>query len=190
MPADVAELEQLPGIGSYTARAVAVFAYGQRHPVVDTNVRRVVARAIRGQGDAGAAVDRAATMPSVEALLPADPSCCGAGKRGVHGARRARVHCPRAALRRAARSQSRCAWRLAGAPVYDGPSVRPQRFAGTDRQVRGLLLDVLRAATTPVTKTALDIVWPDSIQRERALDTLVVDGLVDPLPDGRFALPR
>jgi A/G-specific adenine glycosylase len=82
-----------------------------------------------------------------------------------------------------------CAWRLAGAPPYDGPTVRPQRFAGTDRQVRGLLLDVLRGSPTPVAATALDIVWPDDVQRARALDALVVDGLIDPLPDGRYALP-
>jgi A/G-specific adenine glycosylase len=34
-----------------------------------------------------------------------------------------------------------------------------------------------------------DLVWPDDTQRARALDGLVSDGLVDPLPDGRFALP-
>ena len=65
----------------------------------------------------------------------------------------------------------------------------PQRFAGTDRQVRGLLLDVLRAAAAPGDQAALDVVWPDPVQRERALDGLVADGLIDPLPDGRFALP-
>ena len=68
-----------------------------------------------------------------------------------------------------------CAWRLAGSPPYDGPARPVQRFAGTDRQVRGLLLDVLRSRTGPVT---ID-----------ALDGLVADGLIDPLPDGRFALP-
>jgi A/G-specific adenine glycosylase len=66
---------------------------------------------------------------------------------------------------------------------------RPQRFAGTDRQVRGLLLDVLRAATGPVTAAALDRAWPEDVQRARALDGLVADGLLDPLPDGTFALP-
>ena len=66
---------------------------------------------------------------------------------------------------------------------------RPQRFAGTDRQVRGLLLDVLRGSEHPVTRAALDAVWDEPAQRARALDGLVGDGLVDPLPDGRFALP-
>jgi A/G-specific adenine glycosylase len=78
---------------------------------------------------------------------------------------------------------------LAGSPPHTGPSVAAQRFAGTDRQVRGLLLDVLRDADAPVTRAVLDVVWPHAAQRERALDTLVADGLIDPLPDGRFALP-
>ena len=82
-----------------------------------------------------------------------------------------------------------CAWRAAGSPPYEGPVKRPQRFAGTDRQVRGLLMDVLRAAEGPVPAAALDAVWSFDAQRVRALDGLVADGLVDPLPDGTFALP-
>ncbi len=64
-----------------------------------------------------------------------------------------------------------------------------QRFAGTDRQVRGRLMAVLRDAHGPVAKTALDAVWHDAVQRERALDSLVADGLVEPLPRRRYALP-
>jgi A/G-specific adenine glycosylase len=82
-----------------------------------------------------------------------------------------------------------CAWRLAGCPPYTGRRVPPQRFTGTDRQVRGLLLDVLRGTDAPVAKRDLDVVWPDQVQRARALDALVVDGLIDPLTDGRYALP-
>src|SRR2546428_7192567 len=55
VPANVDDLVALPGIGPYTARAVAVFAYGHRHPVVDTNVRRLVARAVSGRAVAGPA---------------------------------------------------------------------------------------------------------------------------------------
>jgi len=71
VPADVDALLALPGVGSYTARAVAAFAYRQRHPVVDTNVRRLIARAIRGQAQAGPAAP-ARDRAEVEALLPAD----------------------------------------------------------------------------------------------------------------------
>ncbi|MCW2613740.1 MAG: adenine glycosylase, partial [Frankiales bacterium] len=65
----------------------------------------------------------------------------------------------------------------------------PQGFAGTDRQVRGRLMQVLRDATGPVQAGALAQVWDEPLQRARALDGLVADGLVDPLDDGRYALP-
>jgi A/G-specific adenine glycosylase len=188
LPADVEALLSLPGVGAYTARAVAAFAFGQRVPVVDTNVRRVVARAVGGQGQAGppaAGRDHAA----VAALLPDDPARAARFSVAlmelgalvcVAGAPRC-DQCPIA---------GECAWRSAGRPAYTGPLSRPQRFTGTDRQVRGLLLAVLRDASGPVDAAALDAVWADDAQRARALDSLVVDGLVDPLPDGRYALPR
>ncbi|MGH3167220.1 MAG: A/G-specific adenine glycosylase, partial [Trebonia sp.] len=81
-----------------------------------------------------------------------------------------------------------CAWLAAGRPAAE---VRPvgQSYEGTDRQCRGRLLAVLRDSREPVAQSRLDAVWPDEVQRARALDGLVADGLVDPLPDGRFALP-
>jgi A/G-specific adenine glycosylase len=82
-----------------------------------------------------------------------------------------------------------CAWRLAGHPASDGPPRRVQRFAGTDRQVRGRLLDVLRAAEGPVAAPELDAAWDDAAQRSRCLDSLLADGLVEQTPDGRFTLP-
>jgi len=82
-----------------------------------------------------------------------------------------------------------CAWRSAGFPPATTPARRPQRYAGTDRQVRGRLLDVLRDNTTPVTRSQLDLAWlSDTAQRDRALDSLLIDGLVEQTPDGRFAL--
>jgi A/G-specific adenine glycosylase len=187
VPETVDDLLSLPGVGAYTARAVASFAFGQRHPVVDTNVRRVLARAVTGQGNAGlpsATRDHAA----VEALLPSDAA--SAARFGVAlmelGALVCVARTPRCP---ACPIADRCAWLAAGSPAYAGPVARPQGFAGTDRQVRGLLLDVLRAAPDPVPQGLLDAVWADPVQRTRALDGLVADGLVDPLPDGRYALP-
>jgi A/G-specific adenine glycosylase len=187
VPSDVDALLSLPGVGAYTARAVAAFAFGQRQPVVDTNVRRVVARAVAGQGDAGPP-STARDLAAVEALLPDEPA---------RAARLSAALMELGALVCTARAphcgdcpvSTHCAWRLAGCPPYDGPSRVQQRFAGTDRQVRGRLLDVLRGSDGPVTQAQLDVVWHDRVQRARALDGLVADGLVDPLPDGRYALP-
>jgi len=83
----------------------------------------------------------------------------------------------------------RCAWGLAGCPDHDGPPRRGQAYAGTDRQCRGRLLAVLRQAHGPVPKAALDAVWDDAVQRERALDGLVADGLAEVLDDGTYRLP-
>ena len=187
VPTDVEELLSLPGIGAYTARAVAAFAFGQRAAVVDTNVRRVVARAVTGQGEAGPP-STARDLAAVEALLPDEPARAARFSVALMelGALVCTARAPRCG---ACPIASLCSWRLAGSPPYDGPTVHPQRFAGTDRQVRGLLLDVLRASDGPVPRAALDAVWAEPVQRDRALGALIVDGLIDPLPDGRFALP-
>jgi A/G-specific adenine glycosylase len=64
-----------------------------------------------------------------------------------------------------------------------------QKFAGTDRQVRGKLMDVLRSTMGPVEKSELDLVWTtDPGQRDRALNSLLVDGLVEQTSAGAFAL--
>ena len=82
-----------------------------------------------------------------------------------------------------------CRWLAAGYPTYDGPARRGQAGHGTDRQCRGRLMAVLREAPGPVPKSALDLVWADASQRERALDGLVADGLVEPLANDTYALP-
>jgi A/G-specific adenine glycosylase len=82
-----------------------------------------------------------------------------------------------------------CAWRAAGFPPNIRADGRSQRYTGTDRQVRGRLLDVLRAS--PDRSTRPNSTSPGRISRSvgRALESLIADGLIDPLDDGRFALP-
>ncbi|MEO9140479.1 MAG: A/G-specific adenine glycosylase [Jatrophihabitans sp.] len=188
VPSEVDDLLGLPGVGAYTARAVAVFAFGTRHPVVDINVRRVIARAVGGQGDAAAA-STTRDLAAVEALLPTKANRAARFSIALMelGALVCVARTPRCPVCPIA---DRCAWIAAGAPVYQGPRPRPQAFTGTDRQVRGLLLDVARACDEPVGRAALDAVWAEPVQRARALDSLIVDGLLHRLPDGRFALPR
>jgi A/G-specific adenine glycosylase len=188
VPSDVDALEALPGIGSYTARAVMAFGYGRRAPVVDTNVRRVVARAVHGAGDAGPARTRA-DLADVDALLPLDDAAAAVISAGLMelGAVVCTARAPRCG---ACPVREVCAWQAAGRPAYDGPRRPVQAFAGTDRQVRGKLLDVLRAADEPVVRAELDAVWSDVGQRDRCLLTLLEDGLAEQHADGRFALPR
>ncbi|WP_232661580.1 A/G-specific adenine glycosylase [Pseudonocardia sp. TRM90224] len=187
VPSDVDELEALPGVGSYTARAVAAFGYGKRCPVVDTNVRRVVARAVHGAGDAGPARVKA-DLADVDALLP--PSDAAAATKSIALMELGAVVCTaRAPQCGRCPVRPECAWHAAGRPAYDGPRKPVQGFAGTDRQVRGRLLDVLRAAPDPVPRSALDAVWSDAAQRDRCLHSLLVDGLAEQHDDGRFALP-
>jgi A/G-specific adenine glycosylase len=185
VPDDVDVLLTLPGVGSYTARAVACFAYQQRVPVVDTNVRRVVARVMHGRADAAAA-SAVRDQADVSALLPNDSSAHRFSAALMElGATVCTARAPRCGLC----PLSVCRWREAGFPPTQGPARRPQTYAGTDRQVRGRLLDVLRDNELPVTRAQLDVAWlTDTEQRDRALNSLLADGLVTQTTDGRFAL--
>jgi A/G-specific adenine glycosylase len=192
VPSAREDLLALPGIGSYTAAAVASFAFGARHAVLDTNVRRVQARVVTGVRYPARSLSAAETVLA-ERLLPKDPA--RAARWGVAAmelgallctARSPRCSdCPVASL---------CRWRLAGRPDHDGPSRRGQAYEGTDRHVRGLLLGALRSAAGPLPHAELAAAAPDETlhdpgQRERALDGLVADGLVEPLDDRCYRLP-
>ncbi|TVZ00136.1 A/G-specific adenine glycosylase [Trebonia kvetii] len=186
LPTTREQLLALPGIGAYTAAAVAVFVFGGRHAVLDTNVRRVLARVETGREFPGAQPS-AAEYRLAESLLPQDEAV--AARWSVAVMELGALTCTAAAPRcEECPVTAACAWLAAGRPAAP---VRPaaQSYEGTDRQCRGRLLAVLRDSREPVTQARLDAVWPDAVQRARALDGLVADGLVDPLPDGRFALP-
>jgi len=187
VPADYDELRALPGVGAYTAAAVASFAYRRRHAVLDTNVRRVLSRVVTGV-EYPPKTQTTAEVRLAESLLPLDPPEAALWSVAVMelGALVCTARTPRCADCPLAGD---CTWRLSGKPPYDGPPRKGQTYAGTDRQCRGRLLAVLRKATGPVEKPALDDVWDDTLQRERSLAALIEDGLVDPLDDGRYALP-
>jgi A/G-specific adenine glycosylase len=187
VPDDHAELLALPGIGEYTAAAVASFAFGQRHAVLDTNVRRVLARVETGQEHPGVSVTRAERDLAC-GLLPDDPAEAAAW--GVAVMELGALVCIAAKPRCAACPvEDLCRWRSAGMPAHDGPPRRGQSYAGTDRQCRGRLLEVLRTDAGPVHRSRLDAVWNDEAQRTRCLDSLLVDGLAVQVSDDVFALP-
>ncbi|WP_327037347.1 A/G-specific adenine glycosylase [Microbacterium sp. Leaf161] len=187
VPKDVDALLKLSGIGDYTARAVAVFAYGDRHPVVDTNTRRVMARAILGQAQPGPPSRR--DLELMDSLLPADVAesavfNAAAMELGatVCTARSPRCEiCPLVGV---------CAWVAAGRPDTGDTRRRQATFEGSDRQARGAVLRILRAAAPDA--VLIDSVlaeWPDPLQRDRAIDSLIADGLAE--ADGEMlSLPR
>ncbi|WP_059010807.1 HhH-GPD family protein [Streptomyces specialis] len=187
VPTDHHQLLALPGVGEYTAAAVASFAYGQRHAVLDTNVRRVFARAVTGTEYPPNATT-AAERKLARMLLPEEAATAArwAAATMELGALLCTARGPECARCPIA---EQCAWRQAGSPAHAGPPRRGQTYAGTDRQVRGKLLAVLREAVAPVPRSVLDRVWHDPEQRIRALNGLVGDGLAERLPDGRYRLP-
>jgi A/G-specific adenine glycosylase len=183
VPNDVDALLALPGVGAYTARAIACFAYGKRVPVVDTNVRRVVARAVHARADSPASVR---DLADVNALMPNDER---APRFSAALMELGAIVCTARSPRCGVCPLSVCAWRSAGYPPATEPARRVQRYAGTDRQARGRLLDVLRGNDAPVERAQLDVAWSsDTAQRDRALDSLLTDGLVEQTRDGLFAL--
>ncbi|HUS23100.1 MAG TPA: A/G-specific adenine glycosylase [Aeromicrobium sp.] len=183
VPADVDALRALPGVGDYTAAAIASFAFGQRHVVLDTNVRRVFARTVQGvefPETATSATERGMAM----ALLPDRDAHQWAAATMELGAVVCTAKSPRCG---ACPVEDRCAWNAAGRPAHTGPPRRGQAYAGTDRQVRGRLLDIVRASDAPVARAALDAAWDDAEQRERCLQSLLADGLVTQ-EHGRYRL--
>ncbi len=195
VPDNYAELKALPGVGDYTAAAIATFAYGRREVVLDTNVRRVLARLLsarefppegaptRAEREQAAAVlperDSDAAHWSI-ALMELGALVCTASDPACH-------RCPVA---------NQCAWLQAGRPAYDGPPRRGQTYAGTDRQCRGRILATIRDSDAPVPQSRIDLVWQRAEQRSRCLESLLADGLVVELDrpsadaEQRYALPR
>lgn len=180
VPQELEALLALPGVGDYTARAIRCFAFGLVEPVVDTNVRRVVARSVEGQGEAGpprTLRDRdrvAALLDLLEGDSNKTAAAAGLMELGalICQARVPRCgECPIASL---------CQWRMRGFPAYDGPRAAKQpRFEGSDRQARGIFLREMRSSDIPISGNFLLAKWHDPHQAQRALGSLLTDGLVE-----------
>lgn len=187
VPREVDALLALSGIGDYTARAVAVFAYGDRHPVVDTNTRRVLARAVEGRAQPGPPSRR--DLDLMADLLPDDVAEAAVFNAAAMelGATVCTSRAPRCELCPLAGS---CAWLAAGRPDTGDERRRQAAYEGSDRQARGAVLKLLRNIDPDA--VPLDAVlpdWPDPGQRDRAIDSLIADGLAE--ADGAsLFLPR
>jgi A/G-specific adenine glycosylase len=167
-------LRALPGVGPYTARAVRSFAFGEDVAAVDTNAVRVLTRCVSGSP----LTLRAATDVG-DRLVPAGLSWefnQAMFDLGATVCTAARPDCARCPMRR------QCAWRRAGPggadPWRTSPSTRAQsRFAGSDRQGRGRLLDQLRRGGVETTELARACGWPeDAVRADRIASALVAEG--------------
>jgi A/G-specific adenine glycosylase len=187
VPSDVDALLSLPGIGPYTARAVAVFAYGAHEPVVDTNIRRVIARHDKGLADQGAPrekhdlADMAGLLPDTsdsprfnQAVMELGAIVCTSKKPACDA-------CPIA---------STCAWRSAGYPAVTA-SAKPKqkKYEGSDRQARGAILAILRDEAGTVGHDEISQAWEDATQLGRAIAGLLSDGLIELVDDDKYRLP-
>lgn len=189
VPRTLAELEGLPGVGPYTARAVLATAYGIEAAVVDTNVGRVLARALAGTRLRPAAAQQLADSLVPEglarewnlALMDLGSLLC----RSVHPGCGT---CPLAGARL-------CAWLASGAaddPARGsaGVTTRQSPFAGSDREGRGRLVDAARRAPVARGEVAAAAGWPDDPDRAaRVVSALVADGVLAEAADGSFRLP-
>ncbi|HWK77392.1 A/G-specific adenine glycosylase [Microbacterium sp.] len=187
VPRDVPALLALSGIGDYTARAVAAFSFGDRHPVVDTNTRRVIARAVDGRSQPGPAARR--DLLAMSALLPDSDAESAVFNAAIMelGAVVCVSRTPRCERCPIADS---CAWVAAGRPDTGDARPRQARYEGSDRQARGAVLKELRSAVAdgvPLASVIHD--WADAAQRDRAIDSLIADGLAEAI-DGMLRLPR
>lgn len=187
VPSAVEDLLSLPGVGPYTARAVAVFAFGAHEPVVDTNIRRVIARHEKGLADQGAPREKQ-DLFDMEALLPHsdlspifNQAIMELGALVCTSKNPACDECPIA---------HSCAWVIAGSPANaSGTKPKQRKYEGSDRQVRGAVLSALRESLHPVSAVELASYWPETTARSRAITSLLGDGLIVLVADDTFSLP-
>jgi len=176
VPRGEQSLRALPGIGEYTAAAITAFAHHDRAVVVDTNIRRVLARAVRGR----ALPDRsysAAERTLATQILPAGRERSAAWNQAVMelGALVCVSRTPR--CEQCPLAEDACAWVAAGSPAPQEDTRRRQSFEGTDRQLRGRIMALLRehGVAAPAALTALDPTDPARV--ERCVRSLLADGL-------------
>jgi A/G-specific adenine glycosylase len=173
VPAEAARLRTLPGVGPYTASAVASFAYGERVAVLDTNVGRVLARALanrrlrpsEARALASQLLPRTNAASFNQAMLDVGAQFC-----------RATPHCGECPV------ATHCAWRQHGgedpAPRSAGVSRRQSPFEGSNRQLRGRVLDALRQGPHSRRQLLVNLVGVTAPRRDEALAGLLRDGLI------------
>lgn len=173
IPKTLPELRELPGVGEYTAAAIYSFAYGKRALVLDTNIRRVFARAIDGKEYASLTLNNKERTKR-EKLIPREASLWAAATMEL-GATICTARSPQCEICPIAQL---CVWRFKGYPNSRAPKRKTQAWHGTDRQCRGTILNYLREKDRG-TRSQFEKLWSDKKQLEKALKSLETDGLIE-----------
>ena len=183
VPEDELTLQQLPGIGEYTAAAIAAFAFDQRTLVMDVNIRRVLTRVIDGNEHpkpAPTSREKARRLT----LLPEKNAHIWAAATMELGAIVCTSKNPKCEL---CPVISACNWRKNGYPKSDLIR-KSQDWHGTDRKCRGTIVQALRENES-LTENAIKKLWPEESQVEKALKTLQEDLLIEAISRKRYRLP-
>ncbi|MDW3217847.1 MAG: A/G-specific adenine glycosylase [Acidimicrobiales bacterium] len=173
VPHTLPSLLGLPGVGPYTARAVLAFAHERPVAPVDTNIGRVLARF------AGSSLTAREVQQRADALVPpSDPWLWNQGimELGALVCTKRVPDCARCPV------VDHCAWHGEGDDPATGSAAvsAPQaRFEGSDRQLRGRLVDAVRAADLAVADLMTVLGTDDAERAERTLGGLVRDGLLE-----------
>ena len=167
------------------------FAFGERIAVIDTNIRRVLARAFRGEESLGGSASQV-EREMARRLLPESDKVSVVWNQAVMELG-ATVCMAKAPLCESCPIAGQCAFLRNGRPGLGQRRTRPrQRFQGTDRQVRGLVLEALRGLPSGGTleRARVERLWEDRVQLDACVASLDDDGLVEMLPDGSLRLPE
>ena len=184
IPETESELRELPGIGDYTSAAIVAFAFEGRSLVLDINIRRVLARVIDGV-EVPTAAPTKSEREKREELIPAKNPHIWAAATMELGALICTAKNPKCGQCPLA---DQCIWRSLDYPLSDQPK-RTQSWHGTDRQCRGVIVQALRE-NPALSKKEIMQLWDVPSQVEKALLTLLEDGLVVEQKGQRFSLPE
>lgn len=184
IPSTEAELRKLPGIGEYTAAAMVAFAFKGRSLVLDINIRRLFSRLYKGEEAPAAAPTKAERIEYAEYVPDKNPHLWAAAtmELGAVICTARKPLCGRCPV------SEKCRWRSLDYPATDRVK-RSQSWHGTDRQCRGRIVQALRE-NPQLNKRQLLLLWDVPSQVERAILTLLDDGLIEARGKNIYSLPR
>jgi A/G-specific adenine glycosylase len=184
IPGSEVELRKLPGVGEYTAAAIVAFAYQGRSLVLDINIRRLFSRLYQGVDSPTAAPTKAERIEYAQ-YIPQKNAHLWAAATMELGALICTAKNPLCGRCPVAQS---CQWRSLDYPSSERVK-RSQSWHGTDRQCRGTIVQALRENST-LSKRELLLLWDVPAQVEKAILTLLDDGLIEERGKSSYSLPR